>query len=368
MTLYSPILKWKQGEYLAFNRLAPEIKEQLDPIFEITPPADYDFEDEEVKKTIDDHLAKFGARYKANIGSKTCFIDTHLIAADVRMKDNRLPLQFIFDELTKLELNAIPVLHLSSDETLRSAIKTITTSMATGFALRLSTADLLKTDILKTILQILADFKISVRNIDLIIDYAKPTSFEPIADFTKMLVPLITKVLDPSWRRLIIVGTSFPASMTEVKPPHQLKERSEWKAYFNILKLMHGLRPIFGDYGIRPPGYVQIDPRTMVPKNKIIYTIDDHWLIVKGLHSNRPYTDKKGDTHRGTLEYHILCQNIVKSGFFMGAKFSHADNIIANCAAQEEGCTPGNQNSWIAAGTNHHLTKVVTDLSKLFSS
>ncbi|AQS55264.1 beta family protein [Novibacillus thermophilus] len=52
---YVPILKWKKGEQGAIEELDPDIKNGLTPLIEV-PPIDWDYENEQPKRTIDEHL------------------------------------------------------------------------------------------------------------------------------------------------------------------------------------------------------------------------------------------------------------------------------------------------------------------------
>ncbi|MDB5709627.1 MAG: hypothetical protein JWL96_1697 [Sphingomonas bacterium] len=58
---YVPLLRWRQGEYLALRRLEQEQKNLIMPLVEMLDP-DYDFEEQKPKKTVDAHLEKFGKR------------------------------------------------------------------------------------------------------------------------------------------------------------------------------------------------------------------------------------------------------------------------------------------------------------------
>ena len=50
----------------------------------------------------------------------------------------------------------------------------------------------------------------------------------------------------------------------------------------------------------------------------------------------------------------------------MGPEFSEGDRYISECAGGSAGT--GNLTTWRKVGTNHHLEKVVRDISSLFGS
>jgi hypothetical protein len=65
-------------------------------------------------------------------------------------------------------------------------------------------------------------------------------------------------------------------------------------------------------------------------------------------------------------QYQKLCQAVTSSSCYSGAEFSYGDKYIADCAAGEE--STGNLTTWRKVGTNHHLAKVVSDISSFFDS
>ena len=76
--MYVPILKWRQGEYLALGQLHPNVKDKVIPLIEI-PPIEWDFEQKKEAKTIDEHLKPFANRlvkkWKYRTGDE--YVPTH---------------------------------------------------------------------------------------------------------------------------------------------------------------------------------------------------------------------------------------------------------------------------------------------------
>lgn len=96
-TDYVPILKWRQGEYQALLRLPDAVKDRTVPLIEITPP-DFDFETWTPSKSIDDHLAKFAARFRAKWGTRLALLDCGLLDPAEVMQDGKHPIQFLCEE------------------------------------------------------------------------------------------------------------------------------------------------------------------------------------------------------------------------------------------------------------------------------
>ena len=73
---YVPILKWRMGEYQALVRLEDTIKDNIVPLI-IIPPIEYDFEEQQDKKTVEEHISPFANRFQAKWGERHALIDLH---------------------------------------------------------------------------------------------------------------------------------------------------------------------------------------------------------------------------------------------------------------------------------------------------
>ena len=100
------------------------------------------------------------------------------------------------------------------------------------------------------------------------------------------------------------------------------------------------------------PDLLELDPRTMKPTAKIRYTLDDHWLIVKGHSLATP--PKYG-------QFHSLARKLIRQREYMGPAFSWGDNYAAECAKGK--ATSGNLAKWVKVDTNHHLTFVAHQIA-----
>ena len=103
--------------------------------------------------------------------------------------------------------------------------------------------------------------------------------------------------------------------------------------------------PIFGDYGIVNPEYIDLDPRIisnqMTPA--IRYALEKEWYVVRG------ESFRKG----GYEQYYGLARAILNSGHYFGAGFSFGDHYINEKAHNNDGS--GNPMTWLTAGLNHHI-------------
>ena len=119
---YVPILKWRQGEYQALLRLANNIKDKIHPMI-VIPPVEFDFEEWKAKKTVQEHIEKFGKRFCDKWG-RNALIDLHH-SLETEVMDNGLSvISHIFSELSAYECTGIPVCGLKSSKPLLKDICT----------------------------------------------------------------------------------------------------------------------------------------------------------------------------------------------------------------------------------------------------
>jgi hypothetical protein len=355
---YVPCLRWKQGEYQAVLNLPEHLKDFMTPLIEV-PEIGFDFETRSPKKTIDEHLPSFAKRVKDKWGDRFCFVDMKLIEPSERMTDGMHPITYIFNDLESYGCMAVPVIKPKIDPQSENAIKDIVSQSDRGLCIRISLEDVAKASFNSTIDTLLLYIGSNTEECDLIIDLHAP-NFLPLEGFLKLLDKMIVKLpyLD-QWRTFTIIGTSFPASMAEVKRGFAVIQRYEWQIYEMLCNNFTDKRirlPTFGDYVINHPNVLNVDMRLVKPAATIRYTIDDAWMIIKGPNVR----------DHGYGQYREHCKTLVASSQFLGVDFSYGDEYIANCAIGS--AKTGNLSTWRKVGTNHHLTKVIFDLSNLHGS
>ena len=353
---YVPCLRWKQGEYQAMLRLKTETKQYITPLIEV-PEIGWDFENMDEAKTIDKHLAPFAKRVKEKWGSGLCFVDLNLIDPKKKMVDGMHPLDFVFADLRSKEVLAIPVTGVNRDQSYHRAIRKILSKSGHGLCFRISIEQAAKSDFTSQIDNRLSFYSLGKKAVDFILDLGAP-NFVPVDGFCKLIQSIIRRIpqLD-SWRSFTLLGTSFPQSMAEITENIQNIHRYEWLLYESLIDclLRNRIRlPSFGDYVIAHPNILLVDPRITKPSASIRYAIDKKWCIVKG-RNVRDY---------GYKQYHDLCRKLIGLACFFGGDFSAGDKYIEDCAHGTE--RSGNLTTWRWVGTNHHVEKVVCDISSFF--
>lgn len=349
---YVPCLRWKQGEYKAMSLLSSAASDLITPLIEV-PEKGYDFETKTDKKTIEAHLALFPKRVATHWKNRLCFVDLNLIAATERLKPAIHPVTHVFDELEAYGCAAIPVTAPGRDAAYQRAVHQSTARKKRGLALRLTIEEAARPN-LRTVLQALLGSENKPENCDLILDLRAP-NYTPLAGFAKLLTAIITRLPDlDRWRTFTVIGTSFPPHMGEIQSNLEIIPRNEWALYKLVTVALAKTEvrlPAFGDYVINHPDLLQKDMRLLKPSATIRYAINDAWLIVKG----RNVRDYKYGQYRG------LAKSVLGHASFLGTTFSKGGKYISDCANGTE--STGNLSTWRWVGTNHHLEKVVRDLS-----
>lgn len=348
-----PILKWRQGEYQALLRLEYLIKNRVTPLLEI-PQEQWDFENKVAAKTIDEHLASFGSRLSAKWGKRRCFIDSCHLGPTVKVANGTHHLAWIFELARMKKCQAVPVLGLTRHDDYVAAVAEIVATDGRGACLRLIASDFDKSDLEKAIRVLLSKLFLAPTNVDLLIDSSTIEALSDNEYAEKTLARLRKLPMAKEWRTLTVAGTAFPERLpSTVYRPSGVANRTEWQGYKKLIARAAEMPrlPTFGDYSVAHPKTEMIDPRVIDPTAKIKYSIEDGWFVAVGQMTKK----------YGRKQYSDLCQRIIKAhpSIFAGATFSWGDDYIANV----DTLGTGGSSTWPSVGTNHHITRVVTDLA-----
>lgn len=354
---YVPCLRWKQGEYQALLRLKNTSKDHLTPLIEISEIG-WDFENETFNKTLDKHLAPVAKRIKDKWG-KRCFVDLNILNPHDRLANGQHPVEFVFNDLRIKKCSAVPVIGLERDVHYRAAVSQVYSKDNLGICIRLSLEQAAKPKVQNLIDDFLDDIKINHDECDVILDLGSP-NYLPVEGFSKLLQIVVHKLPNLNdWRTVTLIGGSFPSSVAEISGLRSLVPRHEWVVYKDLVNYLNSKKlriPTFGDYTISHPKVVMLDMRFIKPSAKLIYTTDNAFYVIKG-----PNVRDNGFT-----QYHNYCMELVKSKIFKGETFSTGDKLIYDCANRTK--NPGNLTTWKWVGTNHHMERVIEDISIYSSS
>jgi len=234
--LYIPCIKWKKGEYDAIRELKPITKKLIFPLIEV-PEIGYDFEEHKFKKSIDEHLKKLTSRIKDNWGTEYCFVDPKYLDFHSSMITGEHPIEYLFSNFKKEQLNCIPVINLSNDHAIEEIIRKIMHNDNNGVCIRNTLEQLASSNWSDQFASVMDRYKLQAGEIDFIFDLESP-NFVPIDGFIKLLIAIINKIpFQHNFRTFAIIGTSFPETMAGIKGTERI-ERSEWILYKNIIDIL----------------------------------------------------------------------------------------------------------------------------------
>ncbi len=351
--MYVPAIRWRQGEYQALFRLAPAAKDRIVPYVTI-PEIEFDFEEWRPKKTAQEHVHPFAARFKAKWGQRPAWIAVHPSIADQLMDDGRDILTYVFDALRVFRALAVPALPLDANAALVTRVQAITRNDGQGVAISVRLEDLMKPSPRARLEALAAALAVGLDEVDLIIDLGAP-NFEPYDAFAGALIAAMGRLGDLNgFRNFVLVGTAIPETFRDVAKGADQLTRHDWLFYCRLIgSIPPGMRrPNYGDYTIVHPEFTPIDMRKIKSAGKLIYTTTATWEIRKG-----------GAFRDNPEQMHAHCASIVASGKFSGPAYSSGDDYIAKCAVRTE--KPSNQPWWKYVTINHHITHVLDDLARL---
>ncbi|MGC2475830.1 MAG: beta family protein [Candidatus Sulfotelmatobacter sp.] len=351
---YVPVLKGKEGEFAALQELRSDVRRVVMPLIEI-PSIPYDYVNERPAKSLDDHVSGIAARLRRCWPDNALYLDLPWFENEECLEDGRVALEAVLADCVSAGVQVAPVVSRRNSSKYLSAAGRHAKKTNFGTALRLTVEDFEEdVDLVAQVDQLQQEIGCTASSIDLILDLEDLGADDGKAVLIARSVFSMIPKRD-EWRRIILVGASFPEDLSDVDAANITKlPRREW-ALWKTLQKRPSVLPrrdmIFGDYAIAHPIPKELDPRVMLMSANIRYTTLQNWLIVKG-RNVRQY---------GFEQYFDLCKELVDRPEYSGRDFSWGDRYISDCAAGMQG--PGNATTWRKVGTNHHITLVAKQLA-----
>lgn len=346
---YTPILKWKQGEYKALSQCDINCLEMTTPLIEI-PPIQWDFDREVYKKSLESHVQNFGQQLS----------DNWQLEMPLYLDANRLQTPWIdqnvhvYDECIR-QANAcgkhiIPVTSLDRDMSFQTAVSRHTTN---GICIRITPDEI--TTGAYDFNAVCEYFQLPPEAIDIIIDLESIASTQLNQKYSAVVDSLIQLPFINQWRSLTVAGTSYPESMGEIKRDIiDSKPRLEWELWNRLISAPNIPRlPRFGDYSIAYHTQEEVNPKFIQMSAAIRYSSAYEWVFVKGRSARTEGWEQTQD----------LCAKLIRDARYSGENFSSGDKYIWDRAHGNVG--PGNSSTWRQVGNSHHITLVTHQLANL---
>ena len=356
---YVPLLKGKAGEFDALENVRLSKKYLMTPLIDIPQMGP---ESSEIpSRSLDDYLRRKADRVDASWAcvDRALFIDLYDTAPSARMSDGAHPVFALFAMMRKTSTLAIPVTGLDRDADHHAAVRQVATADARGACIRLLRDDLLSAqnlaDQTTTLLETLG---VSRKQADLVFDLRKVNTAEStqVCDLVARVANALPGIEE--WRSVTFAASNMPQSLREDIAAGTVDtiDRLEFLLWTELRQRDLKRVPGFGDYGIVHPELVHYEnPKTLNVSASIKYTLPHCWLIARG-YSLRHHED-------GWNQFYDLSRVLADRQEFRGEHFSWGDEQVDRRARRVGG--PGSPTTWIAAGTNHHLTLVASQIAAL---
>lgn len=352
--LYVPVLKGKEGEFAALEVLKTDVRRIVMPLIEI-PSIPYDYVNERPAKSLDEHVSGIAARLRRCWPDNPLYLDLPWFENEECLEDGRVALEAVLADCVSAGVQVAPVVSRRNSAKYLLAAGHHARKANFGTALRLTVEDFEEdVDLVVEVEHLSQKLGLMASSIDLILDLEDLGADDGKAVLIARSVFSMIPNRD-EWRRVILVGASFPEDLSDVDAANVTKlPRREWVLWRTLQKRASALPRrdmIFGDYAIAHPIPKELDPRVMLMSANIRYTTPENWLILKG-RNVRQY---------GFEQYFDLCKELTERLEYNGPDFSWGDRYISDCAAGMQG--PGNATTWRKVGTNHHITLVAKQLA-----
>jgi len=339
----------KRGEKAALRGLPSAIRSRITPLLEIVERKP------DKTPTLNAHLnnafkdlAETAQRYAR------CFLDTREIAPD--------GVAAALDTYRRASAAGIvfaPVTGISrASDTVVAALE----HRMHGIVLRLTREEFENGHLRGSIDRFLRTYRLEPEEIDLVIDLGGVSDL--IADGVVALTDAFLSEIDQlvHWKTVTVSACAFPLSMRDVDRNSDARvERADWLAWRDGLHARrHNLTrlPTFSDCAIQhPKGVEGFDFRTMQVSAAARYTLDEEWLLIKGVSTRQRLPG---------VQFPAIARNLVEGSlrsYYRGAQHCQGCASIEAAARGADGL--GSPEAWRRLGTIHHLTSVVEGLSAL---
>lgn len=348
--VYRPLLRWKRGEQTALAHLSDDLKRRTLPLVAITshsydPPRGH-----AVDVNFDARITQDAERLRATWATHRVSVDLGGLDPDAECAQGDHPVGRFFIALGG-EVDARPVLRASSDE------RYVTAVAALGIAptFRLTPDDLADRHIADVVAGQLDACGVAPEACDAVVDlgYIEALGRSSITARGALLaVPFLA-----NWATVTLASGSFPENLSQYAIGTHVVERIEWGVWGAVNGNTE--RPVlYGDYTTIHPNPVEegLDPRMMNPSASVRYTHGESWLLLRG-----EGTRKRGG--RGFAQFQDHADTLVRRPEFRGEAFSFGDERIVRIHRRED--RPGNLETWVAIGVNHHIAEIAGQLANL---
>lgn len=345
--MYSPILRNRQSEMLAYKHLNRHIRQHVMPIIDVAAPTKA-ADKASTLKYVERNLTRTG---EVIAGFPAVFVDSSELDPALRLHGGVHPLARAAATVTNAGVRPIAVTGLHRDKEHRAeAVSIAKTQTLPGLCVRLDGTDVSTATLTHKRLreQIDADSLEPVR-VYVLLDLQCLFGLDKDG-VSKQVLRLLSLLESNTWAGIIVGGYGLPDQLSSACATNEQKflRRVEQDVFRDAARVEMATPRWFADYTVLSPAVVELDWRLIskVIAPRALYTLEDDWFIVRGgAFSSHP------DGHR---QYFTIADEIVSLDEYCGADFSYGDKYISD--RHSRAGTSGNPASWITACVNHHVS------------
>ena len=360
---YLSILKSKEAEINALQKLDDKIKGNMNVLVELTPvPFKYVKKNKILACSIHSHLRGIADRLSHALARplfdqsmKTVFLDGHYIDAKTYDEKGFWPTIFCGEQLRQRWIDVIPVIEFEQAPEFYNAVCQFIQKNDQDLCIRIPWKQFQILDYCSEQLNsIFKKFNIEENKIHLILDFEdlsdyskKPDKLSRIEFLKEVRIYLKFFPSVEKFKSICIAGSSIPKSFSKMDENSEKEvERLEWWLWSKLVDSNDDLatKLLFGDYGTEWCGL-------RIGGGNISCPVYGRYLVDQKI---KIY--KKRDIKFGVKQFSEICREIIRTKTFKGANHSQGDQFIFEIAKSLR--KPGRPVFWKEIGLNHHITSV----------
>lgn len=351
---YVPILRGKAGEIHAVATVPVSLHGRFTPLVDLPRP---DRPSSGEPPALEPYVRRFAAAIgEAWASGPRFYLECASLDGMGTFGDGTHPLHFLLGELIEGRgMRVVPVVGLGRSSAYQYAVADAVRQAGRSLALRLADADFGPGLAVRA-----AEFVTSLGSApgatDVIVDLGEVPA-DAVNTKTMVAAAIVRELTHGEpWRSVMVAGSGIGASAASAPAEAAVRmPRSELAVWRAVDREVPGARVVFGDYGATGAAFTPFDPARMRPPGaKFRYTVEEAYIVLRRRREE------------GLDGFRAIAQTVRELPEFSGRDFSWGDRYIDDCAEGRSGTS--NRSRWVAVATSHHITLVVRQLGRGFST
>jgi len=355
MNIYNTLMEARPSSILPFGSLTPDQRDQVHPVFVVTPPGpprQIEGEEPKLPTTPGAHLHKASDNIEANCKGMSIGVDLDAM----KIAGPKEVVQF-YRRLKQSGVNAVPVITASSlvDPFIGNTLLRMAGEMG-GAWLRLPVSGQCLADSNQIISIALSQWSVPRENTKLILDMDQLSNID-LTQWEQGIIELLKNIPNlQSFGSVVLAAGSFPSKPKKIQADETISiaeyERKEYQLWRSIAG--NPACPVhldFGDYGPSVARFSSSGGGSGVWP-KVIYTTESTWIVLRKRRASKGHV---------ATAYRQLCHHLVSlTNTYDGPQFSSADETIYDISCDSIALSEPKTARVLAV--SRHLCRTIHDL------